>query len=428
MAACYEQLAMSAPGPWWAHGLDVIGYSDLDGRPAFKMGLQEADGRWYLYLGHLWHRGWTVCDVTDPAMPRVLRFVDGPDNTWTCQVQVTEGRMIAALEVVPPSWGGDPKRENETGAYLFDIRDPVTPRLTGHVRTGGTGTHRNYYDGGRYLHLAAGLEGFSGNVYQVVDIADPANPKEAGRWWMPGQWKAGGESGPLPETSLHGGAYVAGDRAYLPYGGAGLVVLDVADVTKPSLVSWLPFSPPFPFRIGVHTAVPLPERKLVPVNSEAIAEDCQEPVGFAGVVDVSDERAPRFMSYFPLPAPPSGSPWRNFCERGGRFGPHNVHQPQGQRALAPIGDLVYLTYFNAGLRVIDIADPRLPREVAWFVPPDPTVRRGLLPRKLVAQSEDVLVDARGYIYLTDKNHGVYILHRGPEMASKPPGVARHAPA
>ena len=43
------------------------------------------------------------------------------------------------------------------------------------------------------------------------------------------------------------------------------------------------------------------------------------------------------------------------------------------------------------------------------VPPDPTVRRGVLPKKLVVQSEDVLVDARGYIYLTDKNHGLYVL-------------------
>lgn len=402
---------MGAPGPSYAQGLEVVGYSDLDDRPAFKMGLQQVGGRWYLYLGHLWHRGWTVCDVTDPRSPRVLRFVPGPDNTWTCQVQVADARMVTALEAIPPAWGGDAGRPHESGVYIFDIRDPETPTLAGQFRTGGTGTHRNYYDGGRYVHLAAGLEGYTGNVYQVVDIADPADAREVGRWWLPGQWKAGGESGAAPHTSLHGGAYVVGDRAYLPYGGAGLVILDVGDLARPRLVSRLPFSPPFPFQIGVHTAVPLPERRLVLVNSEAIAEDCREPIGFAGLVDVSDESAPRLISYFPLPAPPPGSPWGNFCERGGRFGPHNVHQPQGQPALAPIEDFVHLTYFNAGLRVIDIADARLPREVAWFVPPDPTRRRGLLPRTLVAQSEDVLVDARGYVYVTDKNHGLYVLAR-----------------
>jgi hypothetical protein len=39
---------------------------------------------------------------------------------------------------------------------------------------------------------------------------------------------------------------------------------------------------------------------------------------------------------------------------------------------------------------------------------EPGRRRGQLPTKLVAQSEDVLVDARGFIYISDKNHGVYI--------------------
>jgi hypothetical protein len=37
------------------------------------------------------------------------------------------------------------------------------------------------------------------------------------------------------------------------------------------------------------------------------------------------------------------------------------------------------------------------------------VRRGPQPSRLVPQSEDVVVDARGFIYLSDKNHGVYVL-------------------
>src|SRR5437762_12187905 len=82
-----------------------------------------------------------------------------------------------------------------------------------------------------------------------------------------------------------------------------------------------------------------------------------------------------------------------------------VHQPSSSTRTGS----VYLTYFNAGLRIIDIADARLPREVGYFVPPDPTRRYGTLPKKLVVQSEDVLVDARGYIYLTEKNQGLWIL-------------------
>src|SRR5207244_13108397 len=113
----------------------------------------------------------------------------------------------------------------------------------------------------------------------------------------------------------------------------------------------------------------------------------------------------------PFPARRSSdlAPFRNFCEQGGRFGPHNLHQPQGNPYLLDRPDLALLTYFNAGLRVIDVSDPRLPREIASFVPPDPLIRRGVLPSRLVAQSEDVLADARGYIYVTDKNNGLHVL-------------------
>jgi len=396
-------------GPAWSQRLAYVGYHDLEGRPAFKMAMQEARGRWYLYLGHLWHRGWTVLDVTDPRAMRFVRFVDGPANTWTCQIQVADGRMVTGLEKIVPGWGGDANAPFDEGVLIWDVQDPESPALLGAHRTGGSGTHRNFYDGGRYMHLATGAPGYEGNIYQIVDIDDPARAKEVARWWLPGQWRDGGETDAPPDTSLHGGAYVEGSLAYLPYGGAGLVILDVSDVRTPRLVGRLGFSPPFPGFIGVHTAVPLPARKLVVVNSEAIAENCDEPVGFAGIVDVADPRAPRLISLFPTPAPPAGAPFRNFCERGGRFGPHNQHQPQHQAALASVDDLVHLTYFNAGLRLVDISDPHLPREVGYFVPSDPTVRRGVLPRTLVTQSEDVLVDARGFVYVTDKNHGLYVL-------------------
>ena len=66
--------------------------------------------------------------------------------------------------------------------------------------------------------------------------------------------------------------------------------------------------------------------------------------------------------------------------------------------------------FNAGLRVYDVAHARALREVARFVPADPTERIGPPPRSaLVAQSEDVLVDRRGFCYVSDKNQGVHAL-------------------
>lgn len=397
-------------GRAYAENLEPVGYLPLEDRPAFKMAIHRDGERWYLYTAHFWHSGWSIIDITDISNPRFVRFIEGPENTWTLQVQIADGRMITSMERIPPGWGGDPDGSYDEGFIIWDLSDPENPERQGDYRTGGSGTHRNYYDGGRYVHATALPDGYDGHIYQIVDIDDPLNPVEISRWWVPGQWLEGGEGGLPNSTFLHGGAYVKGDRAYLPYSAGGFVILDISDKTKPQLVSDLKFSPPFLDFIAVHTALPLNGKELVVVNSEAIREGGDEPLNHAAIVEISDEKNPRLISIFPLPAPGEHAPYKNFYEKGGRFGPHNQHQPQNQPCLYQGEDLVFLTYFNAGLRVYDIQDPRMPKEVAYFVPPDPKVRLGPLPETaLVGQTEDVLVDARGNIFISDKNHGIYIL-------------------
>ena len=91
-----------------AKGLRLTGYTDLDGRPAFKLATQRVGDRRYLYTGHFWHPGWSVVDVTDPATPTVVNFIDGPTDTWTLQVQVADGMMITSLEGPTEGWGNPP--------------------------------------------------------------------------------------------------------------------------------------------------------------------------------------------------------------------------------------------------------------------------------------------------------------------------------
>ena len=397
------------PGPWTARNMRVVGYSEVNRRPPFKLAIQQVDSRWLLYMGHLWDRGWTIMDVTNPRDPNVVSFIPGPANTWTIQMDVEEGKMITALERIPPGWAGDASKPNDEGVLIWSLADPVRPKLLGQYKTGGTGTHRDGYFGGKYVHLAAGMPGYSGNIYVIIDISDPAHPVEAGRWWVPGQWVAGGEKA-TPGVSLHGPPYVQGNLAYVPFGAAGLVILDVSNLAQIKKVGQLPFTPPFLGNIGAHSALSLSKRNLALVNSEAIREDCNEPLNHASVVDVSNPATPTLLALMPLPVPPSGLPYKDFCQKGGRFGPHNINQHHHSPFTDHSDTLVYLTYFNAGLRVYDISDATLPREVAWFIPPDPVHRYGPQPvGSLVEQTEDVLVDTRGYIYVSNKNQGLWIL-------------------
>lgn len=403
---------MDAPGHT-AGGIDLVGYHDLDGRPGFKLALQVVDGRWYLYATHFWEPRLSILDVTDPAAMEIVGEIEGPPDTATWQVQVADGLLVQGLELRPPPWGGSPDLVGEEGLRFFDVRDPVRPKLLGAWHTGHPeGVHRSHYDGGRYVHATAARPGLEGNIYVVLDVEDPAHPVEVGSWHLPEQEARTGR-----RISFHGPAYVVGDRAYLGYGAAGLVILDISDLSRPTLVSRLEFGPALSSMIALHTAIPLPDRNLVVVNTEAIAELQEEPYNFAGIVDIADETAPRLVSMLPVPAPAPGAAYPNFSRRGGRFGPHNQHHPQSPD-LFRSDDLVIMTWFNAGLRVFDIRDPYLPREVAWYLPDDPTVRRGLLPKTaLVTQSEDVLADARGNIFFTDKNWGLHAVRLAPGIGS-----------
>lgn len=391
---------------FFAHNIELLGYHALAGRPAFKLAMQEVAGRCYLYMGHLWHRGWSILDVTDPATPELIDFIPGPENTWTIQIQVADGKMITALERIAPGWGGFDDQPYSEGFLIWDVSDPRKPRQLGHYRTGSTGTHRNFYDGGSLVHVAGGAPGYDGKIYLIVDISDPTKPKEVSRFAIAEQKKDASKTG--AKLSLHGPAHVEGSRAYLPYGDGGGIILDVSNIKALRMVSQLAFQG-LCSRQGIHTYLPLPRRKLALINDEAIAENGDENLNLAGIVDIHDENEPRVISLFPQPEPPEQTGLKNFFEKGGRFGPHNQHHSNHQPCLEDRDDVCYLTYFNAGLRVYDIRDPRTPKEIACFIPPDPKERIGTKPNRLVVQTEDVLVDRRGYIYISEKNQGIYIL-------------------
>jgi hypothetical protein len=411
VSTAFAAVTIADPIPEGARGenIEAVGYMDAPNASPFKMSLLQSGDRWYMYTSNFFHRGWAIFDVTDPTDPTMVKFIDGPANTSTWQLDIADNLMITSYDAVPTSWGGDPDQPHAPEAILiWSLEDPVNPKQIGSFTTGG-GTHRNGYFGGDYVHLSANLPGYQGELYMIVDISDPANPVEVGRFATAGM--KDGDTTPYDQGRLHGPADVRGDTAFLPMGGSGFIIANIEDPANIEEISRLDFGPLFgPTHLSVHTTTPYLEKGLAIVNSEAIAENCGEALNFAGLVDIADLAAPRLLSAFPMPQPPAREPLDYFCTRGGRFGPHNQNQLQHNPSVENQTDRVYMTYFNGGLRIFDISTPVNPQEVGWFLPPDPTTRRGPLPRgELVLQSEDVLVDTRGYIYVSHKNQGIWVM-------------------
>ena len=110
-------------------------------------------------------------------------------------MQVADGLLLVNHEQFR---GGDPY---SAGMAVYDLADPFDPQQVGWFDSTGKGVHRIVWTGGRYAYVSAIPEGFDDRIWVIVDMADPRNPVEAGRWWWPGQWVGGRAARPGPRAS-----------------------------------------------------------------------------------------------------------------------------------------------------------------------------------------------------------------------------------
>jgi hypothetical protein len=78
-----------------------------------------------------------------------------------------------------------------------------------------------------------------------------------------------------------------------------------------------------------------------------------------------------------------------------RFGAHQYQEHLD-------GTRVTAAWFSGGVRVIDVNNPAMPEEVAYYVPEPRPGKRG-------PQTNDVDVDERGLVYALDRFQGLDIL-------------------
>ena len=352
-----------------------------------------------LYIGHMrWPSGTTIVDVADPANPRTLARLLLPEGWHSHKVRAADGIMLVNHERLGGgggngSNGGNGADDFGGGLGIYDVSNPGKPRLVTKWLTAGKGVHRFTFDG-RYAYISPTAEGYVGNIVMILDLADPAAPQEVGRWWIPGQWQAGGEDYPWADwvaPRCHHPLRL-GDRLYVSYWHHGLFILDIEDMARPRLVAGVNTSPAFPH--PTHTCLPFPYplkgRRIMVVADEDVAKLWPSPPAFAWVYDISDERCPIPISTIHVAGvDEDGSPQPAMT---------GCHQPSDRFA----GNVVPFAWFAQGLRLVDVADPFAPREVARYVPDPP---EGCAR----ASSNDVTVDERGLLYLIDRQRGVDIV-------------------
>ncbi len=408
------------PKPDFAKNMTLIGHSDQGGRPD---GVQLMVNKGFAYVGHMFSKGFSVIDVRDPRNPKATEYVDAPHNTWNIHLQtfgdlllvINAKDMFAAAEfqdekayykgAIGKKVGtaeGATARDWTAGMAVYDISTPGKPRRIGFMSVQGGGIHRIWYTGGRWAYASALLDGFTDYIFITIDMKDPANPVEAGRYWLPGMNQAAGETPSWEATRRNGlhHATVNGDTAYCAWRDAGLVMLDVADRSKPKLIVHRNWSPPF--NGGTHNCLALPDRNLLVVADEAVLDNYEDGFKPIWLFDTRDAANPISISTFPEPSED------DYKSKGGHFGPHNIHENRPDGFVS--SELIFATYQNAGVRVFDIRDEYHPVQVGAFVPPEPEKLADRRPnRKKVIQTCDVFVDKAGLIYANDYNGGLFII-------------------
>jgi len=413
--------SQNLPKPDYAKNMKLIGHSDQGGRPD---GVQLMINKGFAFTGHMFSKGFSVMDVRDPRDPKPVNYIPAPPNTWNIHLQ-TQGDLLLVInakdmfasaefqdekhyykgalgkKVGTADASGPVTRDWTAGMAVYDIANPAEPRKIGFMPVEGGGIHRLWYVGGRWAYASVLLDGFTDYIFMTIDMADPSNPKEAGRYWLPGMNTAAGET--LSDPSQRGGLHhpiVHGDTAYCAWRDAGLAVLDVADRAAPKLITHRNWSPPYGG--GTHNALPLPDRDLLVVADEAVLDNCEDGLKYIWMFDIREPSNPISISTFPTPSE------ADYPAKGAHFGPHNIHENRPDSMVS--SDTIYSTYQNAGIRVTDIRNAYRPEELAAFVPPAPNRLMDHRPgRPKIIQSCDIWVSQDGLVYANDYNAGLFIM-------------------
>ena len=358
--------------------IEVVGRGRVADRKTSDLWVWTApNGRDYAVTGTWGADGHALFwDITDPKnvfMAATVRV----DARTVNDVKVSEDGSVCAI-----TREGASNRRN--GFVLLDCSDiankgvPVLARYDDEL-TGGV--HNVFFHRNHLYALSAGQR------YDVINVEDPRTPRRVGRFELD-----------TPDHSIHDVWVVDGIAASSNWTD-GVVLADVGGGGKGG-------SPANPVKMGQYAYPSGWNHAAWPYRSKSTGKFYV----FAGDENFPIERNPQGIDRFSGPAVAAAG-WIHIIEFDDLAHPREVARyevPEGGTHNFWIeDDVLYVAYYNQGLRVVDISGELLGnlytqgREVAYFLPDDPDGFKANAARTWG------VMPFKGLIWLADNNSGLW---------------------
>ena len=330
---------------------------------------EGVDGRDYCVTGTWGANGDAIFwDVTDPS--RIERIATVTCDARTVNdVKVSEDGRLCII-----SREGASNRKN--GIVAYDVSNPKKPkRITEFDDELTGGVHNLFIDKGYAYALSAGRR------YDVLDIKNPLAPTRVGSYQIF-----------EPGASIHD-VWIEDGIAYSSNWRYGVHMVDIGNGIRGG-------SPSNPVKIASYAYPSGWNHAAFPWRSKDTGKF---------YVVAGDEAFPHGLHTKNHPTYARG--WIHFIDFTNLEDPKEVARYQvpeaGTHNLWIEGNLLYVAYYNGGLRVVDISGElmgdlyRQGREIAWYIPTHP---KGVVPNASMVWGPQ---PHKGKIFFSDWNSGLW---------------------
>ncbi len=339
---------------------DLWVWEGTDGRDYAITGTWGADGHAYFW------------DVTDPSAMALIDTVRVDARTVN-DVKVSEDAKFAVI-----SREGASNRKN--GLVILDVSDPANGvQVIARYDDQLSGGVHNVFIAEEHIYALS-----AGRRYDILNAEDPTNPYRVGRFELD-----------TPGHSIHD-VWVHEGIAYSSNWSDGVVAVDVGG-------GGMGGAPNNPVLLG---STPYPSgwnHAAFPYRSESTGK----------FLMIGGDEAFPYQTIGETGTPDRAAGWIHIYEWDDWDEPREVARYQvpeaGTHNLWVEDDILYIAYYNAGLRVVDISGElrgdlyRQGREIAAFLPQDP---ESFVPNAPMAWGPQPW---KGHIFLADHHSGLWAL-------------------